>query len=134
MFRYQIRPKVKVLISKLLAYALIAYVFFILGRSVWANWYLKSQTEKIQAQIERRKQENNNLRNLILYYQSNSFKEVEARKKLGLKKQGEYVMAVPVKKIENFQEETNTQASRLASREEQEKLPHYVLWWLYFTK
>ena len=134
MYNYQLRPQIKILLSKIFSYFLIIYIFFILGRSVWLNWQLKLETQMLQKQIDDGKIENTNMRNLLLYYQSDSFKEVEARKKLSLKKPGEYVMAVPTRKYDSYQAETQAQQDQIATKSQQENIPHYKLWWLYFTK
>lgn len=132
MSNYQLSPQFKMFFNKLAIYALMAYIFFILGKSVWINWYLGREIDRLKSDISEIQKQNKDLENLILYYQSDSFKEVEARQKLGLKKPGEKVMAVPVKKYDNFQEETATDQANIAAKENQENTPHYLLWWAYF--
>lgn len=127
-------PQFKELFNKLFIYALIIYVFIILGRSVWANWQLKKQMDTIRTEISALQDQNKNLENLILYYQSDSFKEVEARAKLGLKKPGETAVAVPTKKYDNYQAEIEAEKQNIAPKSNNDATPNWEAWWGYFTK
>lgn len=127
-------PQLKASLNKLLIYALIVYVFFILGRSVWANFQLNKQINTIKNQISELQDQNKNLGNLILYYQSDSFKEVEARAKLGLKKPGETAIAVTTKKYDNYQTETEAEKANIADKTGDIATPNWQAWWGYFFK
>lgn len=120
--------------NKFIAYALIVYVVFILGRSVWFNWQLKREIDTIKSQIVAITQQNKDLENLILYYQSDSFREVEARQKLGLKKVGETAVAVPTKKYDNYQAEIEAEKNKLSDTKQDSAAPNYRFWWAYFFK
>ena len=103
---------------------LIIYILFILGRVVWKNYQINVQIEKVNKEIAQLKDDNKNMENLILYYSTDSFKEIEARRKLGLKKPDEKVIAVDVseeeKPIESF---FNQSAQRPLPT------PNYIKWW-----
>ena len=120
--------------SRVLIYLLILYTFFLLGKAVWTNYQLKQQTEQIQNEIANIQKQNKDLENLILYYKSDSFKEVEARRKLGLKKPDEKMVQVPVKKPGDFPSEVQAQKESIQEPETVEKQPNWQLWWQYFTK
>ncbi len=128
------KTKSKSLLSKVLVYLLIGYTFFMVGRSVWLNFQLKKQTEEVEQEISKIQAQNKDLENLILYYKSDSFREVEARKKLGLKKPGEVAVAVPVKTANNFQSEVQAQEQGVSEKPKETKTPNWQLWWQYFTK
>ncbi|AKM82388.1 MAG: Septum formation initiator [Berkelbacteria bacterium GW2011_GWE1_39_12] len=113
---------------------LVFYTFIMLGKSVWANFQLQKQTDLIKAKIEEVKTQNNNLGNLILYYKSDSFREVEARRKLGLKRPDEKVMNVPVQKFDNFNAEIEAQKNNLAPKIIDTKSSNPSMWWQYLTK
>jgi cell division protein FtsB len=130
MENYKVRTNEK--LSKLVGYLLILYTFFMLGRSIWINYQLNKETEKLNLEIEEAKIQNQNLENLILYYKSDSFREVEARKKLGLKKPGETVVAVPVSKTSNFQVELETKKQNISEKEDEEQISNWRLWWKLF--
>lgn len=124
--------KIPALVNKFLIYFLIVYVFFILGRAVWFNWQLKNMIRETKASIENLEKQNRDFENLILYYQSDSFREVEARQKLGLKKPGETVVAIPTKDYSNYQEETQAEKERVAGNIEENSTPNWKIWWKYF--
>lgn len=128
------KTKSTTILSKILVYLLIGYTFFMVGRSVWENFQLKKQTDNIEQEISKIQAQNKNLENLILYYKSDSFREVEARKKLGLKKPGEVAVAVPAKSANNFQSEVQAQEEGVSEKPKEIKTPNYELWWQYFTK
>jgi cell division protein FtsB len=126
-------PETKAFINKVLVYILVIYTCFILGRSVLINFQLKRQIDLTKKEIANLEQQNQNISNLMLYYQSDSFKEVEARSKLGLKKPGETVVYVPTKKYENYQQELAAERAKMISNDKTE-LPNWENWWKYFTQ
>lgn len=129
------RIKLTDLMGKLLLYLLIIYTFYMLGRSIWQNYELKQQEKAIRAAIAKVEQQNKDLNNLIAYYQSSSFREVEARQKLGLKKPGEKVVIVAQKdSVTNYQTEQNQEQQNIATTEQPTTAANWQLWWNYFTK
>jgi len=131
---FNLRQKLWELFSKILIYLVILYTLFILGKAIWTNWQLKKQTDDLQQQIAEIKIQNKNLENLILYYKSDSFREVEARKKLGLKKPGEVAIAIPAQTSKDYNQETATQKQGVSETPKEENIPNWQLWWQYFTK
>ena len=125
------KTKIWAYLSKLLTYGLIIYIFYLLGHSIWLNWTLKREIDQIKKDIVQIEEKNQNFENLILYYQSDSFKELEAREKLGLKKEDETVVSVPVKKydstISSEEEKIN-----LLSKKPVVKIANWRAWWSYF--
>lgn len=73
----------------------LLYVLFLLGRSAKQNAASNQQMVELQAKIAELKSENDQLNYLILYEQTVSFKELEARRELGIKKPGEQVFILP---------------------------------------
>lgn len=101
------------------------YVFFIVGKSIYTNYLSNKELEKEELKIQNLEYNIQNLKNEINYYQTKSFKEKEARAKLGYKAPGENVIALPLDKEEE----------KVADKELGEviiKTPNYVLWWKYF--
>jgi len=121
-------------VSKILVYLIALYIVFILGKAIWTNWQLNRQIHDMQQQIADINTQNKNLENLILYYKSDSFREVEARKKLGLKKPGEIAIAVPTQNNENYNQETEAQKQGVSETPKEENIPNWQLWWQFFTK
>jgi len=130
----KIKEKASDLFGKFIIYLIVLYTFFLLGKAVWTNFQLKKQKDLIEEQITTLQQKNKNFANLILYYQSDSFREEEARSKLGLKKPGETVVQVPVKKATNYQSEVSTQAQGVSEKDSPTQQVDYSLWWQYFFK
>ena len=128
------RQKIWPLVSKILVYLIALYIVFILGKAIWTNWQLNRQIHDMQQQIADINTQNKNLENLILYYKSDSFREVEARKKLGLKKPGEIAIAVPTQNNENYNQETEAQKQGVSETPKEENIPNWQLWWQFFTK
>lgn len=116
---------------KALVYALVIYVFIILGRSIWLNWVLKNEIDHMKQEIILLSQQNTDLENLIIYYQSDSFKELEARAKLGLKKPGETVVSIPVRKFQDYEAETANDRTAISGTSNKTKDPNWVAWWKY---
>lgn len=81
-------------VSNLLIFLLFCYILFVLGRSVWQNYQTTMKIKQLQSEISQLEQEKERLTNLIIYEQTDSFKELEARKRLGAKRPGEKVMIV----------------------------------------
>ncbi len=73
----------------------LVYVLYLLGRSAWVNAESNRKVANLRAEITRLAAENDRLRYLIVYQQTESFQELEARQKLGLKKPGELVIVLP---------------------------------------
>lgn len=114
--------------KRLFSLLLAVYLLFLVGRSVYLNYRVKQQLAKIEAEIKHVRNENQRLSNLIAYYQTETFRELEARSKLGLKKPGETVIAVPENADEPLEQ-------KLRPREEEPKqsetTPNYIKWWEY---
>lgn len=103
---------------------LLAYLFFLTGRSVYQNWQTNQEIKKLKIEIETLQVENQNLQNLIAYYQTQSFKEKEARRKLGLVKPGENVVIIS--------KEPPPSKTPAPSTTEEPQKPNYRLWWEFF--
>jgi hypothetical protein len=128
-------------ITKVGVYLGVFWVLFLLGRAIWQNWDLKHSIYKLNEQIVILNQQKKDLENLNLYYQSDSFKELEARKLLGLKKSGEKLVILPIEtpKAESsaansFPEQLNKEKETVAGVTAPTRIPNWLLWWQYFTK
>ena len=129
----KIFPKV----TKLGVFLAVFWIIFLLGKSVWQNWNLKHSIWKLNEQIAILEQQKKDLENLNMYYRSDSFKELEARKRLGLKKPGEKIVILPAeaqtsRPNANFSEELNKEKEKVAGIATPSKIPNWLLWWQYF--
>lgn len=92
---------------------------------VWQNYEINQKIANLKIEIEKIKKQSKHLENLIVYYGSNIYREVEARRKLGLKKPGETIVPLPNldKKEERKIDDKNSEASNKIVE------PNYVKWW-----
>ncbi len=111
--------KAKTILWTIITIGLIGYTVFILIKGVYRTYQYNQWIGEYATDIDRLEKENERMRNLILYYQTNSFKEVEARQKLGLKAPDEKVVAMPENKDQQTQE----------AKPKSTDMPNYIKWW-----
>jgi cell division protein FtsB len=100
---------------------LLVYLLVMLSRVVWQNYQVNQEVALLQRQVDELKASNDDLKARILYYQTESYSEREARAKLGLQKPGEEVIITPTERTK--QEETPGS---------QKPLPNWRQWWEFF--
>ncbi|MEI6039863.1 MAG: septum formation initiator family protein [Candidatus Berkelbacteria bacterium] len=113
--------------KQMIAYFLVLYIFFILGRAIYENFLLKKQIDTLKKSNIELEQKNKNFENLIIYYQSYSFQELEARDKLALKKPDEQVVLIPVRKIDT----SKISEEQIITPKNQKKISNAQAWWSY---
>ncbi len=84
-------------LSNIIIATVSVYIGFLLYQSVYFNFQLNSRVEKLKAQIAKQETERLGFEAIISYYQTSTFQELEARRKLGMRFPGEKVVAVEVK-------------------------------------
>ena len=72
----------------------IGYVLFLLYQAVYFNYQTSQKISALKQDLARLNEQKRELETLITYYQTGSFQELEARKKLGMKMPGEKVVKV----------------------------------------
>ena len=113
---------------KLAAAAIIGFILYGIGRSVWKNYQVVEKIDKLESEITSEEETNENLKNLLVYYQTDSYKELELRKKLGYKKLGEKVVIIPELSPAN---QEVVEAEKIAEAEKQIEEPNVVKWYNY---
>lgn len=113
--------------SKIFLFFLIAYILFLFSKAVWANYQITWQIRKTEAEINQLKQKTKELEDLILYYQTESFKELEARRQLGLKKPDENVVILPTPSPQ-----PEKKVFPKLSLPQSNSPPNYLKWWKFF--
>jgi cell division protein FtsB len=119
-----------VLVGGLIVLALVVWAF---SREFVRRVEINQQVDEIKAEIERLEGANSELADMIQYFGTKNYQEKEARRKLGLAKPGEKVIAVPSPEV---QRETpnevveNEVAVNTVTEEEQTSNPRR--WWDYF--
>lgn len=120
--------KSKVLSLRLLIFVgLILMVFFSisLGKEMYRKYQINKEITAVQEEINSLEQENQEMRDLIEYLNTNSFKEIQARQQLGLQKEGEQAIA-----IQSAPEEIQNVAGEEEAIEEEQT--NTMKWWSYF--
>ncbi|MDD3679045.1 MAG: septum formation initiator family protein [Patescibacteria group bacterium] len=74
--------------------AAVLYMFFTVGRLAYRNYELNQEEAELRTSIAVLENEVQDLKNKIIYYQSDSYKEKMLRARLNLKKEGESVIVI----------------------------------------
>lgn len=123
----------KLLKSKLLIVAeIIVLVFFssALAREIIRKYQVQGEVDKLQQELSDLEQKNIELSSLIQYFDSESYKEEQARIQLGMQKPGEQVVTVlgdSTDKVVNV--ETGTEKLAINNNDH---LSNPQRWWNYF--
>jgi cell division protein FtsB len=99
--------------------ALVVYLGFLVFQVVKKNYELSTQINTLGDQINQLTDQKDELNYKVQYYQTDSFKEKEARAKLGLQAPGEGVIILPP-------QTATTQANDAASKP---KPANFHQWW-----
>lgn len=113
--------------GSLVIFLFVLYLFFIVGRSIWINYQSNKDLDVQNVQVLKLEDELKFMQYQINYYKTSSFKEKEAREKLGYQTPGEKVVALPVDKLED--KVTDPQLGEVEI-----KTANYINWWRYFTE
>lgn len=111
--------------SSLIIFIIIIYLFGVVGKTISSNYKSNKDIEKEEQTVANLEDDVQNIQNEINYYQTSSFKEKEAREKLGYKAPGENVMSLPI-------DQENEKVSDASLGEVKIKTPNYRYWWEYF--
>ena len=112
-------------LGSLILFLAVIYLLIIVGRAVWINYQSGRGIEEQERKIANLQDEVRFLEFQVEYYKTNSFKEKEARAKLGYKAPGETVISLPTDAPADKVADTTT-----AQQEMKVSNPH--LWWKYF--
>jgi len=121
----KILPKLRIVFF----FLLIIYIIFLLGKTVWQNFDINHQIGSLEDEINQLEEENKKLDNQMKYYQSTTYKEQEARLKLGYQKPGEKVYVLP-----NQGKNQETQSESSNNSENKDTRPNYLKWWEFLFK
>ncbi|MFC1688016.1 septum formation initiator family protein [Patescibacteria group bacterium] len=90
-FRRLLRSKLLLSIEVVL----LVLISMALGREIVQRYTIEREIAQLKSEFEELEQKNVDLEQLIGYFKSETFKEEEARTKLGLKLEGESVVLLP---------------------------------------
>lgn len=109
-------------------FIVVGYSIFLVGKSTYDNYQFNRDIATEQAQIAQLEKEQEAIKLSLIYYRSNSFKEVEARRRLGLKGKDEFVVALPAA----ASEPAFAIPSLLEKQSTPSQLTPYQSWWNLF--
>lgn len=112
-------------IGNMVIFAFLLYLIFVVGQSIISNHQANNEIAIEESKLVDLRSSIINLQNQINYYQTNSFKEKEARAKLGYKAPGETIIALPIDTESEKSPDNGLTESII-------KIPNYSLWWQYF--
>ncbi|MCX6809086.1 MAG: septum formation initiator family protein [Candidatus Berkelbacteria bacterium] len=112
-------------LGSLVLFAFVVYLLFIVGKTVASNYNSNKDLAVDEAKLTEMEDQIVSLQNEINYQQTNSFREKEARAKLGYKAPGEKIIALPVDTEAEKQADSGMAAPTI-------QIPNYRLWWQFF--
>lgn len=118
-------------LTRIFMVLVIIYILFSLGKSIFTNYKINEKIANENQQVSDLQTENLFLKNQNLYYQTDIFKELEARRKLGLKKEGETVVIAPENKGLDTNQTNGGSSNQETSGSIQSKTSNYLKWWWY---
>lgn len=111
--------------GSLILFCFVVYLLIVVGKTVIRNYKDNQEITAEQNKLAEERQKLKEMQYEINYFQTNSFKEKEARAKLGYKAAGESVIVLPI--------DTDAEKSAdSALADAKVKTPNYRLWWQYF--
>jgi len=115
----RIKIKIPSKLLAFLAFFIFGYTIYLTTKTLARYQRLNQEIKKTEEEIAQLQEQNRQLKNLIIYFQSVSFKEKELRERLGYIKPGE--------KVIYFKEEANNEAISVEEKKETKK-PNWQLW------
>ncbi len=110
---------------------LIIYVTYLIGNAIWQHFQINQELDRLETEIAELEDRKARLTEAIKYYQSDSFKEKEARAKLSYQKKGETAIALPPSADKKEKEE---ESDIWDSGPKTFSQPNYIRWWNFFFK
>lgn len=110
-YNYNMNEKRQLIIRNSIVVAVIGYLLFLTYGSVISNYRTNQKINNLEEEISLLELEKQYLADLNLYYATDTYKELEARRKLGLKKKGEAVIKIPIseEKLARYQNQLTNQ-------------------------
>lgn len=96
-----------------------------LSKELYREYRIKKEIEALKTEIQSMEKDNYELSQLIAYYQTDEYKEAEARKRLNLKAEGEQVVMIDEK-------EKSAEEIKADEEAQKENIPNQNKWWNYF--
>ena len=123
----------KNIFGKILSFRLFIFIAVIIivllsmgiGGEYYRDYQIQKEINSLQKEIDYFEINNYKLSQLAEYFQTDEYKELEARKRLNMKKEGESVVIIG-------QLDNNSDELVVEEENEHKNLSNYIKWWNYF--
>lgn len=105
----------------LVGVVLLGFILVGIAKGAVKEYRVDQEIEALEKEITSLEKENTNFSQLITYLQSDAFVEQEAKRKLGLRREGEQVVVIPQRGTSGTGAENKTN-----------DVSNFVKWWQYF--
>jgi len=122
------QKKVRSQVFLIIGAAVFIYMLIATVEAVWQNYKINTEIIKLKTEIVQLQKEGQELKNLIAYRGTESFKEREARRKLGYRKPYEQVLAIPQPSFDNTE---SGKAKDVKDIENNNLDNNFQKWWEY---
>ncbi|OQA04000.1 MAG: Septum formation initiator [bacterium ADurb.Bin400] len=123
--RHDIEALLPMTLGSLALFLCIGYFVYVVVKTTQVNYLSNQQIAEEEARINELEDELRFMKFQINYFKTTSFKEKEAREKLGYRAPGEKVVSLPLDKPEE-------KVADGAIEDEKIRVPNQHLWWAYF--
>ena len=123
--QFEKKKKLHSQLSLVAVSVVVIYMLIAITETVWQNYRINNEIIKLKIEIAELQEQGQSLRHLIAYRGTESFKEREARRKLGYKKSGEKVLAIPYSGLNSIE---SGQAKETEADQNKRKLTNPQKW------
>ena len=109
---------------------IVILIFVALGKETFHRYEVNKKINSLKNEISTLETKHNELNDFIVYLDSPSFQEREARLKLGLQKEGESVIIIPEE--ESLQNVASSQEGEVEGANDIREISNPTNWWNYF--
>lgn len=108
---------------------IIIYAGWTVGVSIYRNYQTNQKIDNIKKEIAKLKVSIAEMKNLIVYYKTDGFKEIEARRRLGVKVADEQVVILPKTQVAMIQVDSSPAENNPDNLQNSQS--NISLWWRY---
>ncbi len=117
-------------IFNVLVLAVAFYLMYLIGNVAWKNYHVDQQVNDLKEKMNVMQIENESMQDYLTFYKTKTYQELELRRRLMLKKPGENVVLLPIRKADDRSIVVSQEKQLIEYKKEQNKLPNYYKWWL----
>lgn len=126
--------KIGLILVNLIIIAVIVLIVINIAKSIAKNYEINKEIIALKGDIEKLQEKKKGLENIILYYKTQTFQELELRRSLGLKKADEVMIILPENDGAGSKEGTVQFFNTTEVKQDNVIQPNYILWWNYIFR